>query len=385
MQQDLSLESAPLRIGNAVHECAEIHPVEGVDESFREATALHPTVDLDAISAKWGLRPAEADLVADMYGAWCEWLPAYMAGRVEIRREVALAWNTETWTARELPRAKHRDYSACLYEEIPCTVDLVVLDGEELEVIDYKTGMMPVRAEGHAQLALCGLAAAHLWGRDRVRVTIARVRPEGVTRSSVVLAGALFDETAASLQYYLAGLDEAEPAPGGHCALCPAVSGCPAVHGLVDQIRAEVGELAGLFLGPPRTNRQAARLKLAIKPLERLLNDLKGRLEQYADEHNGITMPDGSVERRVEIRVRKVDPANAQLRSLLVERFGEEGLAQVLKRKESMSVAAIERLARAGAARGAKDQAAMALMAEVAKTGALSTSTQRRWSDDDDE
>lgn len=92
--------------------------------------------------------------------------------------EVTYAWNWRTDTARELGRGLKRNYSARTADEFVLTVDRVSLLGDDALIVgDYKFGFKRLRpARRHAQLRMGALAAARVYGRERVLVELIRPR-----------------------------------------------------------------------------------------------------------------------------------------------------------------------------------------------------------------
>lgn len=345
---------------------------------FHEAASLHPTVDLDAIAAKWRLTDSEADSYLECFDSWLGWFRGYVGGRA-MHREKPFAWDTSTWTARQLPQGEHRDYTACLPTEVPCTVDLVLLGDAGLEVLDYKTSWDHISAEGHAQLAGCGLAVARALGYEQVKTTIARVRPEGVEVNSVVLQADQLDRAAYRLEMFLHEIPTARPKPGEHCAGCPSAGNCPETRAMVVQAREERPELSGLFLGELRTQEQAKRLRAGLKPLEAFLSEQEHRLIAFARKHDGIELGNGKRARRAPETRRRLNPEPAVIERL-VRRFGPEKAGELIRTKTTVSIGAVEKMAGEHAPQGVTKKAAAAeVMAELESTGHVALSTYEGW------
>lgn len=393
-----AIPSAALRIGSAFHEVAEVHQIESnpaethplgnVDEAFHEIISAE-SVDLDRIVEKWKLRPSEVDTVRDMCTTWRMWWPEYVGGRGPIRRELPIAWDTKTWKARILQVRGPRDYSQCSRTEIPCTIDLVIGDrGGPVEVIDYKTGFLPVSAVGHLQGAACSLAVANVLGTFPVKFTIVRVRRETVTTSSVVLDSSALDEVAASLQFWVDDIlgGYSEPQPGPHCDYCPAVAACPQTHAMLDQIRVQHPALQTAWFGPLKSNEQAARMKRALPILKAVIDQMEDRLVEYAEANPaGIIMHDGSVHKRVEGKRRALNADDPELCTLLEQRFGPEKAKALVSVKRTLPVGAVVKAAKAKAPKGQKDEAGKQIIADIEQlTKAMTITTHRRWSNEDD-
>jgi PD-(D/E)XK nuclease superfamily protein len=370
-------ETAASRLGSALHAAAH----------------AYPEVDLDATAGTWRLTPGETDTFLELYDSWAAWWPGYVGDRIE-RREVPFAWDTETWTARELPSNGHRDYSACRPSEVPCTVDAALMHPEwaiepqfgqdwvpqpqSLEVLDLKTSWDYIAAEDHAQLAGNGLAVARALGFESVKVTIARIQPEGVEVNSVVLSNAQLDRTALDLELYLQRIPGAMPRPGEHCAGCPSAGNCPESRALAVALREMRPDLQGLFFGELRSDAQADRLWTGLDQLEAFVNEQRGRLVDYAKQRGGIRRSSGKIARRTDITTRKIDGSNPAVRRKLEVMFpGRVG--EIVKVKATVSVGAVEKMAMADAPRGKKSDAAEAAMTELETTGGVKLSTYEGW------
>lgn len=371
---------------NAIPDRAGETPASRIGSALHAAAHAYPEANLDAIAGTWRLTPAETDTFLELYDSWAAWWPGYVGDRIE-RREVPYAWDTQTWEARELPKGEgHRDYSMCRDTEVPCTVDAVLIAHRDptfaelptLEVVDLKTSWDWIAAEGHAQLAGCDLAVARALGYEQVKVTIARVRPEGVEVNSVVLSLPQLDRAALQLEHYLSKIPTARPQPGEHCAGCPSAGNCPETRALAVQARAEREDLRGLFLGELRTHEQAAKLYAARKPLEKLLGELNGKLIDFERKHGGIQLPSGKTARRVDETRRSIDASNqAVLRKL--EAMFPGRLGELVKTKTTINVGAVEKAAKATVPKGKGSKAAEAAMAELETTGGVKLSTHQEW------
>lgn len=358
----------------------------------RTSSALHaaaeayPQADLDAVPFIWGLTPAEEDTFLELYDSWVAWWPGYVGERIE-RREVPFAWDTATWTARELPSNGHRDYSACRDTEVPCTVDAQIVEYNEqhgdagpdtLEVLDLKCSWDWISAAGHAQLAGNGLTVARALGFETVKVTIARVAPEGVETNSVVLQAQDLDLTALRIERYLQQIPNARPQPGEHCAGCPAAGNCPESRALAVAARTEREDLRGLFLGQLRSDAQADRLWTGLDQLEKFVAEQRARLVDYAREHNGITRASGKRAEWVPLSRRRIKDEPAVIERL-ERRFGPERAAGLIKIKRTIPIAGVEKAAKETAPRGRKGDAAAEIMAELESTGHVALSTYEGW------
>lgn len=101
-------------------------------------------------------------------------------GKLSLAAEVALAYDFETDTARELGRGVGRKYGDVKESELPSTLDVVgvrnVAAGKRGLVIDWKTGWTTRRRiETVTQLDVGALLAARAYGLDVVEVQLIHV------------------------------------------------------------------------------------------------------------------------------------------------------------------------------------------------------------------
>ncbi|MGK3981211.1 PD-(D/E)XK nuclease family protein [Sorangium sp. So ce118] len=369
--ESVDADTASRRCGSAFHDVAE----------------KHPDVDMAAVVAKWNLRDGERAKVEELYDAWREWWPEYLGGRT-VEREVAFAWDTATNTARRLPRCEHRDYSDCSWTEIPMTVDALILgDGRtdvEAEVLDLKTSFEDISAEEHAQLEANALAVATLLGLDAVAVTIANVSADGVRPNSSRVGGFDFDAIAGRLARMVEAVPTAQPKPGPHCASmwCPALGTCAATRVTAESLVRARPDLSAVLARGIQTHEEAYAIKSALKPAQAFLKQLEQMAVAWAEEHGGIRTPDGGLLKRVPQTKRTIDAGNKALRSRLFQMFGDDA-ANAIKTKETVSLDAVRRLAKAKAPRGSKARAEAEAIEALEATGGVRMSVFQKWSDEE--
>lgn len=368
-------DTASRRGGSAFHECGE----------------KHPDVDLSAVAAKWSLRAGERAKVEELYDAWREWWPEYLGARA-VEREVAFAWDVASNTARRLPKRDHRDYSDCAWTEIPMTVDaLIIGDGRsevQAEVLDLKTSYEDISAEEHAQLEANALAVASVLGVDEVVVTIANVSADGVRTNSARVGGFDFDAIAGRLARMVEAIPVAQPKPGSHCAAmwCPALGTCEATRVTAESLVRARPDLSAVLARGIQSHEEAYAIKAALKPAAAFLREMEQMAIAWAEEHGGIRTPDGGLLKRVPQTKRTIDASNRVLRAKMVQMFGDDAAAAI-KTKETVSLDAVRRLAKAKAPRGGKARAEAEAIEALEATGGVRMSVYTKWSDsvDDEE
>lgn len=201
--------------------------------------------------------------------------------------EVAYAYNPTTDTARELHRGGGRDYSSVSEDELPGTADVVGVQGDEVVVLDVKTGRKELEEPREAlQLLALALSASRAYGRSRALVGWIRLR-DGVPRyeharlSAEDLSGwvrervtRVFDaDRLARLQWDMAP-ESVELTVGPHCTWCDAYSRCPAQSQLAREVtRAALGESTLPLEVPEERRPDFYRWVTAIGVLHRKLEE----------------------------------------------------------------------------------------------------------------
>ncbi len=378
-------KGAPARLGTALHGVAETTALPAGedldDEQLEEALRAALAQGTSEAATRHSLTPAQVDTLEEMAATWAAWWPEYLGDR-QARKEVALAWDTDAWTARELPSNDPAGYATRIPSEVSATIDSIIIEPDAavpLTVIDLKTGRGKQRsARVHAQLATGALCAARLLGLSPVRVVLAKVQPGAIIVDSAILDDVALDLRALMLEHYVLGIPTAEPLPGRHCSdlYCPALAVCEGPRALA--VRAP--ELARLLPVLVESEADAAMALSIAKPLQAYVDGLRRGAVAWAEAHGGVVrMPDGSSMVRVEVARRSIDPTRPALQALLRGRFGEERYAGLVKSKVTISVGALERAASKDAPRGTKKEATVAFMRDVEATGALKIATHSAW------
>lgn len=118
------------------------------------------------------------------------------------------------------------------------TADLALFASKTLEIVDLKTGYVPVRVENNKQLlsyALLTMWEHDLWHKVRtIRMTIVQPRVYDEPQTWAIGIDRLdeFQEEVAEAIYNINN-GSAELNAGDHCKYCPAKGKCPALHKLV--------------------------------------------------------------------------------------------------------------------------------------------------------
>jgi hypothetical protein len=254
----------------------------------------------------------------------------------------------------------------------------VDLEERTATVIDWKTGLLKQkRADECAQLATAALCVSRLYDVDSVRVVLVRIRPGWVGVDEAWLDEFALDAHALSLEAQLDGVPSAEPMPGPHCSgeFCPALSVCEGPRALARR----APELARSLPVVVDSEERAAAWLGCAKPIQAWLDEGKRAARAWAELHGrAVRMPDGSTMRLVPESRRSinVDRAEGALRA----RFGDVAVdKEIIKVTRKISVAAVAKLAQAGAPRGKKGEAAKQLIEELRATGGVKDSVFDVW------
>lgn len=325
-----------------------------VDEAFRPACAA---IDLDVL-------PTSA---------------------LEVIPELALAYDPETGTARELGRNLGRRYPPVHPREFVGTADIVTVSKAEVSVADFKTGRgLITPAKDNSQLRFLGLAAARLLGRRQLRVALIRIAEDGTPFfDSADFDAVELDAIEEDLRDLARRLDQAkalmalgEPPPvttGIHCRRCPSLVYCPGQTALLKKLGGHTEAVADDIL-EALTPEQASTAWARMKVVEEVLRRAREALYAYARD-NGITLANGVVVGEVETHRRQLD---GRIAFEVLERLHGPAVARAAVDLDA-SQASIERALRGVAeATGEKlSTLKRVAMAEMDQAGAVSIRVSR--------
>lgn len=190
----------PSRVGSAVHEAIEHH-------------LCSEEVNVQAIADRHGVSALDVQKLYDVWSAWA-------ATQVDLGGDVERAMSADGHLVQEHGLRVGRNYpdEAC----VPGTADLV----EATRVTDWKTslGIDTTAAPAAENWQLHALAA--MANKKRVRLVV--ITENGV-REDEADANHHEDTLGRVLNMQRTiDLDVMPPAPGAHCAYCPAAHACPA-------------------------------------------------------------------------------------------------------------------------------------------------------------
>ena len=263
--------------------------------------------------------------------------------------EVGVAWHAPTGVVRWLGGGRADGYPEDLDDTwVVGTIDLVVSDRGE--VIDWK-GAEPVdHPSANAQLGFYGLCVARLLDWDTVRASAVHVLPSGHLRWVAADLGPW--ELTAIEQRLRAIWDAAREAShnagpyarGVHCQRCHSLEVCPAAMTLVARLAASPLPVDITTLDPASLAQVWTDAAVALTSLALVQRAIEDRVYQLRE----LPLPGGGCLRVVDRTSRKVDLTLAA--PVLAARCGAEALDAVVE--QSISVDAVNALARAGAERG---------------------------------
>lgn len=260
--------------GRALHKYLEAIPTVGAESA------------IDLVPDEWRASARALDLTG-------------LDDRLQLAAEVALAYNVETDTARELARGAGRHYVGVTSVEVPMCLDVIGLDlGTELRrglVVDWKTGWGGGRKSvaKHWQLYAGALALARAFQLDQVEVQLIHVsenaKPYVQRRVLELFDLDMFAAELAEVVQRAAGIRAAAAAGvvpsglviGAWCTHCPARNWCPARTSL---IRCAADELDDVTRIRPLTPAMVASAWHRVRAVERLVESVKSAIYAAARE-----------------------------------------------------------------------------------------------------
>lgn len=314
-------EPGPAAIfGSAVHRLAEL----AIDGHGRPPGALLGVVDLQAVGFE--LDAAAAAKLARV----AVHLLAFLAANVRIgwTTEQPFAWDPITGAGRMLEKtARHREYKGLRPGEIGTTPDVVgwMPDQTTLLVLDLKSGANVGDPGKNWQLLAQAAAAADAFGADRVRIVVVYAHEDATTIEEATV-DALDLETFREAVDLRMGWDLPEPTPGDWCgsytsdgAYCPARASCPALARALAAVndRAVEDVPPPFAFGPPTSPAHAAWILRHADLAGAALRAIEAELRRFADEHDGIPLPDGRIWKRHTYEATEPDLAHPQAAATL--------------------------------------------------------------------
>lgn len=301
------------------------------------------------------------------------------------RAEVALAYNVETGTARELPCRDERDYADAREGELWGSLDHVRITHDKrtgeivLVVRDYKTGRYTMgKSPGRAGQLRAGAVAAAAWlgHTGPVVVELAQVDDKGVWIKFDWLDPfelcVIHGELKALYELITNQVGHDVPKPGAWCRAlyCPIRANCPATEAAANAI-VKAAEPPFPLTGWISSPEHAAYIRHRLAVLEAVLEERKHAINTFA-ETTPIPCEDGKVyaQREKQSRTLKIEAPGAV--GVLRRHFGDHA-DDALDMKSS--IAAIDRVARKVSPPRKGPALARKVFAELEEIGALYQST----------
>lgn len=224
-------------------------------------------------------------------------LAALWAELDEGLAEATFAFHPGTQSARLLGTSLGRQYENT--GEILGTADFVAKHRitQQIVVVDYKTGLIPVDAAASQQLAFLALAAHLHFGAAEVVARIVQIREDGTfyfnereyaaenLREFGAKLGELQQVLAVFAKWQAAG--KALPVNiGEHCRYCPAIASCPAVASVLQKLQwaTERDNITTWNLST-LTAQEAGALWERLQLIKKALEVQEGALRDFAREN----------------------------------------------------------------------------------------------------
>lgn len=138
--------------------------------------------------------------------------------------EVGLRYDADNDVCQDGPRRGERGYEGVAPLELPGTIDLVQINGDEALVVDLKTGKPP---KDSVQLYAQAVAVTRRYGLKTARVQYARaLKTKLEILNDEFLDPDRLDEEAGRIRHRLRTLPTSEPTPGEHCFICSYRDNC---------------------------------------------------------------------------------------------------------------------------------------------------------------
>lgn len=295
--------------GRRVHRSLAVLTNDGVVEQLEDATlaAMYAIARNWLVNESGYFKPASPETLCAR--------PDGLAPSLDLRAEVAFAYDLETGIGRELvdppgetnPRwyadEELREKYGIKKSETCGRVDLVCRGWDNLGtfacVDDWKFHSGPGYQSAAEQLKVCARAVGSAYNVDRVRVRAIHVWDDGDPLVELVddlleLGELELDRTGAWLED-LAEDTDSEPKDGPHCVAlhCPAILTCPktqrAANEFVDLVPPDrLARGKHSIANPITTNEEAAWTLTALEQVEKLLAAKWAQANAFADATGGI-------------------------------------------------------------------------------------------------
>jgi Protein of unknown function (DUF2800) len=274
------------------------------------------------------------------------------------RAEVKLGYDVASRVGRIIGEGSDRDYGTPGAFEIVGSCDVLGVDGDQVVVLDWKTGFNDVEpAASNGQLHFYALAAVRALGKTSARISIVYTKTGRVDSHELdaldlaEFAGELerLHVTVASRQAAKQRGEILDTKEGSWCRHCASKHVCASKNALLVQVA--TGGLAVVGDAELTPQRATAAYEQIVR-VEQLVKDARKRLETYVDERGPIDLGNGRSYGRYS------RPGNESLDGAVAVQAIREVVGESAKEFESIAIehkttkAAIARAAKAVATKG---------------------------------
>jgi hypothetical protein len=290
------------------------------------------------------------------YRQWC----ADTGAHFDVRRELVMAYDLASDTARIVESAGERDYSGRRSTEVIGTFDVVGAG----YVDDLKTGQ-PENA--HVEQLLLGALCIARHGIHEVGAGFVFLREDRVWRQAYEFDSIELDAFADWLRERDAVTPGSAPNPGSHCRYCPAAATCPATQQALARVVAETPVLPSphrlpLHASEITSPEHAAWTYGQLRAVKQIEAHVWAALRAYA-ERAPIDLGGGRVWGRKTTRRESIELSGVESISALKQSLGE--------RWESACSFEVSKASIARAARGGPEPVAKVLRETLAALRAI--------------
>lgn len=272
------------QFGSCMHTLTEFQ-IRGTPMPLDEAMRIH------------GVPESERPRVAAVWSVVLSWLADnQMLG---WHPEQALAWDWRTDTARLLARAEHRAYDITA-DEVPTTLDVATMSGDEAVAIDFKFGRSELDTYA-SQAEFVALAWQRASGAAQARSRFVRFDEEGTEERSWSFDELALDAMSSRLSERIqAAHGEPQPEPGPHCSdmYCPARASCPATMAVM-RSNVDLAPLADLVAASIQTPEQAGAAYRKLRLVKDAVKLVEERIRSVVEEQGEAPTAPGKVLRLV--------------------------------------------------------------------------------------
>lgn len=276
---------------------------------------INPRVEGALIAIRFDIDPVElVERVTEAFPIIHAWLGGGNQWRINfllsMQTEVSVAYNYKTGEARrcEPPDPVTHEYRDRQPDEILGTADVVSLVGDQVLVVDHKSGWsvaadwQPQTPAEAGQLRTLALALARLYGVDEAIVAFFHAPASGSPQiyPDILLAQDL-QAHAKALKQAHANIGTDWKRDGPWCAHCPAWTECSTQRSALVELKRGTGAL---------TSERVGAIHQAMGLFDKLADRLRTEIRGWVKAHGVGVRPDGMVVDLVEKEVSNLSQAS---------------------------------------------------------------------------